>query len=332
MWKEEYRELYFNPMNEKRDIFEAQRLKLNNMPKFLFKYTKAEYAIEILKDDFIKVSDSLNANDPFEGDLLFDDKRLHITYEKDEFIKSLDSHGFELTSKEKAEITDDLDPLVKLFHILHKKGLFPPSKNLTIKEFEKHLFDEYQDFKYSHVDNINKKLKEQIVFISLSEHQDIPLLWSHYADSHRGVCIGYNILDSEYEFFEEICHPIFYVDESDFTEEINKMYEEDRNKLKLLEEPFLVKSKDWSYECEWRLLLDKNRLKVTSLIKNLSNFKKIKDGLCFIKFPKPTSVFLGLNIAEKDKKEIIGICKEREINVYQMIKGNKCYVLEYFEL
>ena len=331
MWKQKYRELYFNTTYENRDTFGALKLKLENMPNSLFKYTKAKYAIEMLNDDFIKVTNPSNANDPFEGELLFENEKLHPPYKEQMLLDAFAKLEFDLSEEDKMLIINSKEPLPKLFQILYNSGQFF-SEDVTPDEFENKLWEVNKNSKRNLVKKFNNNLKEQIVFVSLSEHFDNSLMWSHYADSHKGVCIGYDIRKSEYDFFEEICHPVFYVKDSDFTEDINQIMDDDRNKLKLLEEPFLVKSEMWKDESEWRLLFNKERLEETSKIVDLSNFIKIKEDLSFFKFPKPTCVFLGLKISEEYMEKIKRICIEREIKVYKMVKDDSKYDLSYEEV
>ena len=154
-----------------------------------------------------------------------------------------------------------------------------------------------------------------MLFVCLSESNNIIPMWAHYADNHTGVSIGYDLTDFELGS-EETCHPILYVQSSDFTEEINNIDNDDRNKLKVLEEPFLKKSQDWSYEEEWRILIDKMKLN-HALKLGFSSVMDKRGDLCFIKFPKPVCVFLGLDISAECEEEIIKICKNREITVYK---------------
>ncbi len=41
--------------------------------------------------------------------------------------------------------------------------------------------------------------KERLRICSLSETRDNPLMWAHYADGHRGVCIGVAVDEAEYD-------------------------------------------------------------------------------------------------------------------------------------
>lgn len=170
-----------------------------------------------------------------------------------------------------------------------------------------------------------------MLFVCLSESNNIIPMWAHYAGNHTGVCIGYDLTDFELGY-EETYHPILYVRNSDFTEEINNIDNDERNKLKILEEPFLKKSYDWSYEKEWRILINKMQLKQSLKSGFLSDFIDKREDLCFIKFPEPVCVFLGLNISDDCEHEIIEVCEKRGIAVYKMIKDSSRYNLSYVEI
>ena len=99
--------------------------------------------------------------------------------------------------------------------------------------------------------NLMFKFQTKHVGISCfsKKHNNI-LMWSHYADNHRGVCLKFNISDEV--FFDEF-HPVTYInrfpsfqDRSDFS---------DSNKFL-----FYIKAKDWEYESEVRVLKKPNEL------------------------------------------------------------------------
>lgn len=94
----------------------------------------------------------------------------------------------------------------------------------------------------------------------------------------------------------------------------------------------MKKSHDWSYEKEWRILIDKMKLKQALKSGFLTDFIDKRDGLCFIKFPKPACVFLGLDISDSDGKVMMKICEDRGIMVYKMIKDDSRYNLGYVEI
>lgn len=84
---------------------------------------------------------------------------------------------------------------------------------------------------------------------TLSEVNDDILMWSHYADSHRGICIGFTCRDvSHVDLFAAF--PVEYLDGNDIPE-IN-LYTTPREQIPRL--AFLQKARHWSYEKERRIL------------------------------------------------------------------------------
>lgn len=330
MWKQKYHESYFNETYDSGKPFDASLLKYENFPKSLFKYTKAEHGVKSLEDDYIKLATPLEANDPFEGDLFFEYDLLSEQYKTDLLIKQLDAPEFNLSESDKETIINSQNPLDKLIELLYEKDFYEGRK-LNFKEFKRKFMDAYKQFESYTVKNFNKELKKQIVFVSLSECNDISPMWTHYADNHEGICIEYNLCSPD-SLLDEPCHPICYVNHADYTEEINHLDNEKRNKLKLLEEPFLKKSIDWSYEKEWRILFDKTQIKATIELLNLSDFIEKRNNMYFIKFPKPPSVFLGLKISSENEIKIKKICEERDIRVYKMVKDKSGYNLNFIEI
>jgi hypothetical protein len=91
--------------------------------------------------------------------------------------------------------------------------------------------------------------------LSLSNQWNSPLMWSHYADEHRGICIGYNISRAvcespkmvDYKGRRGICisHIIDFIFNNSETskEEIERKY-------------FYTKAAQWDYEEEWRYVSD----------------------------------------------------------------------------
>lgn len=113
---------------------------------------------------------------------------------------------------------------------------------------------------------INGKLQnnQDISFCaSFAERYDDVLMWSHYANYHKGVCI-------EYEFNKEKYLPILYMSTNDIT------FHKDINAI-------FVKHSSWEQEYEWRLLAD------TGLVKEHYE----KDGF-LQNFEIPKAIHLGI--------------------------------------
>jgi hypothetical protein len=130
--------------------------------------------------------------------------------------------------------------------------------------------------------------------LSLSEISTHELMWSHYADEHKGFVIGFNI---EHQFFNQ------KISEADELRHPRKIDYRERPPVISLSntsgaELFFVKSMKWSYESEWRMLMP------------LSDSSKVIE-----KQPYPIHLFnfapesvgeviLGARISEQDKELI----------------------------
>ena len=86
--------------------------------------------------------------------------------------------------------------------------------------------------------------------LSLSEDPKNELMWSHYAEEHRGYVLGF---DSTHTYFNQKLSP------SDELRHLRKVsYTKERPKINLMNtngvDLFLTKSMKWQYELEWRII------------------------------------------------------------------------------
>ncbi len=81
--------------------------------------------------------------------------------------------------------------------------------------------------------------------LCLSESGTVPLMWSHYAESHTGVALGY---DSSARPFNQAL-PIVY---SKFRPSVDSTI---HSQEEILESTLFTKSEDWAYEREWRIVM-----------------------------------------------------------------------------
>ena len=119
------------------------------------------------------------------------------------------------------------------------------------------------------------------------------LMWAHYADSHKGVSLKFNILEDT-EFFSPMKKVIY---EEDYPE-----YDYLTNKNDFVNQMFFVKSEDWKYEEEVRILKNKS-----------GNYKFNSNSL--------KEVIFGCKISEGDKKTLTKIIR----NYYQNCKLTQAY-------
>lgn len=101
---------------------------------------------------------------------------------------------------------------------------------------------------YKQVRREIRNKKSVIGISSFSESHDLELMWAHYADQFRGICIEYNMYDllrklpDGAEFVR-----MHYDEKGPIVRRSKKPVEE------LAKKVFSVKSYRWQYEREWRL-------------------------------------------------------------------------------
>ncbi len=88
-----------------------------------------------------------------------------------------------------------------------------------------------------------------------SESYKSSLLWSHYGDRHRGICIGYSTDRTPAPKIERVIYGGGRCIKTSLL--VSAILKGDLTaRRKLDRDVLLKKSTDWSYECEWRLVGD----------------------------------------------------------------------------
>lgn len=83
-----------------------------------------------------------------------------------------------------------------------------------------------------------------------SDNWRSPVMWAHYADKHRGMCLGFDV---PHEEENRLISPVQYnIERLQFALDRTKdMYGIDGDFIRAL---MFTKSKEWAYEQEWRTL------------------------------------------------------------------------------
>jgi hypothetical protein len=98
------------------------------------------------------------------------------------------------------------------------------------------------------MEGANRNFMARSAVCSLSELGDSVLMWSHYADSHRGVCFRFKLVMDEQLMHFEFALPVVYSTQRPIIDILSD------EKEHLLENALLTKADFWAYEKEWRML------------------------------------------------------------------------------
>lgn len=278
-------------LSEKPNIKKALELKSKFVPSRMFQYKSvSSKKIESLKDDTIWFTSPLRFNDPYDFHLFIDPLKLRQVAAF-AVLQNVASES-ELASincrlQQGAEYTDILlgviDPDGRMSNIPGAEAEFRRNAQILLQK------------EVIGISAVYKRIKEKIGISCFSERNDSPLMWAHYASSHTGFCVEYDFAGSS---ISSLIYPVLYEDE---IFECSCVFDEKTKEQVMI--AALVKSKDWAYEKEWRVISTKE--------------EPIDPGFS-LSAPTPKAVYLGSFVDKAHKKEIVGICDDRGIEVFKM--------------
>ncbi|MBD5153055.1 MAG: DUF2971 domain-containing protein [Oscillibacter sp.] len=149
-----------------------------------------------------------------------------------------------------------------------------------------------------------------------SESDDSLLMWAHYANNHRGICVEYDLLEVSAKLgFSAV--PVIYSDDRTCFNFLNLQTIE-KDSLGIFIQSLTSKSPEWDYEKEWRIVRDQE-----ACGENWNDGKKgaLLEMIC------PSSVILGCAAQPEFEKEVKEYCNSNKINLYQMEKDKGKYQL-----
>ena len=147
-----------------------------------------------------------------------------------------------------------------------------------------------------------KQVLQSFGVCSFSCVNDDILMWSHYADSHRGICLEFN---REPGNILEHARPIDYPDSDDFPY-IDYWLGPTDEQIDELVKVILTKSKHWKYENEWRVIQ-----RPTDIVENYKGhpFSYTEETL--------TGVIFGHRVKEKERHTVERILSSHSVEYYE---------------
>ncbi|MES2306588.1 MAG: DUF2971 domain-containing protein [Gemmatimonadota bacterium] len=169
--------------------------------------------------------------------------------------------------------------------ILKKTPLNGQQRRARVREIARGHKDQWpQDFARA-VKQLNEAMDRQVGLFCLTAKGDDILMWSHYADAHAGICMGFSTEECDSPFRN--ARPVRYSRDLP----VCRVFAEDRNVVE--EKAMFTKADAWAYEEEWRLI----------------NFR---DGACTKRFEPRflRQVILGARIAPEVATKVIRLTEK----------------------
>lgn len=311
-WKDEFFRSLFSTASSKVKIDEAMELKYKHIPTSLFKYRRFDtkkHNINNLKNDELWFSISKDFNDPYDCLLTIRHNEIRDYFIKNSLERIYKKNNFEnfLWASDIENIKNSKNPFNEFTNCLLRKfkssGDYDENKIHTIKSVFDKLMEEINEIS----ENSFEKIQRTSMLIScLSQVKDSLLMWSHYADSHKGFCIEYDFsrLCSDNELMRGLM-PVNYLYSDklfDATEYLLPSY--DGKEINSLYTIYAAISKfsEWNYEKEWRIVLPAG----------------IDCESRSYEVPTPKAVYLGAKIDKNNEESIRQITKSKGIALYKM--------------
>ena len=176
--------------------------------------------------------------------------------------------------------------------------------------------------------------RDKTYICSLSKVHDSNPMWSYYS-KHSGICIGLDMENTRKYYNRMIgliigCHEY----EVQYRDNINR-HDTTNDSNDLLCHLFATKTREWQHEQEVRLVAYDPWASFMRLLPNQDDkdgpipWKEVRafldiGGECF------ESVYLGVNISEKDKEKVIKVARKcnPDIKIFQMTRDPKAFKLK----
>ena len=256
-------------------------MKPENYPQTIYKYRdwNDKFHKKILTENQLFLASPNSFNDPI-------DCRISKNYSLLDTDEKMIEYSEIITEKLKYEIL--------------KRGFKPEEEKLRIL---KELKTDLKSFQENDDENTFAIQDKHIGVLSMSARYDSILMWSHYADYHKGFCVGFDEDKMRNAKLFGKGGPISYT---------TKFPQIDPRDERTIETSFLQthrKAKDWEYEKEYRLT------KLFFPNEPTLNDRKVSFPNDFIK-----EIILGLKISNEHKEEIVAIAREKNIEVSQIFQ------------
>lgn len=167
-------------------------------------------------------------------------------------------------------------------------------------------------------------LKSTMGISCFSETDDSLLMWAHYANNHRGMCVEYDLMKINQQLNFTPVPIVYSKDRVCF----NMLHPDTagNDSIALFIQSITTKSEEWGYEREWRIIRDELACGDKW---DAEEKGALLDMIC------PSSITLGCAVENAFEVSVKKFCEDNRIPMYKMQKDtsqyklNKVAVLEY---
>ncbi len=324
------------------------RFSLSVMPRKLYKFfpntisksSGTNHSLEALKNNTVFLQSPILFDDPYDSTLYLDEQEFHvirvryyanlcgfryedswdisrIVYEFSVFLYPFLKSQSEL--EKVFQIKGNPNDLVDMTHQVFVLSLL----NEIIRNLDSPTAIQNAFYQALHNEYISKQtdLIKKFRISCFTTNPFSMLMWAHYADSHKGFCVEYDIPTPDEHNINLLQNllPVIYSDErvsvlNECLEDLTCPTVTEDTLSAIYKYGLLTKSVDWCYQNEWRLI-------------SLDDMLSKGNGYDCSFFPI-SKVFIGAKMSEDNRMEIIKICNDQKIPSICVLPAQSVFSME----
>jgi hypothetical protein len=291
---------------------------------YFYKYVTADVAKLILVNRTVRYSAPIRFNDPFDTQI-----DLHFPFDLEDLCEPTMERYLAAANSSTPLPNADVDPRVlvmeKFRQVRDRIGMsdrdlrveFMPAIKAGIENLKKSLPEMHLELRNRFMNNVK-------VFC-VSAICDNLLMWSHYADAHKGAVIKFLCLP---HMDNPLCvaKPIVYSDNMPVLATLEEWIDsafgfKSIDYTTLWDRLCLIKSIDWAYEQEWRVIIPDEAIG--------ADFTDLKI------YPQEVAeIIIGCRMPNRDVEDILALlsCDFAHVTATQALKSPRQFRLEFEHL
>ncbi|WP_138477122.1 DUF2971 domain-containing protein [Dyadobacter bucti] len=322
-------------------VTEMANYKTEHFPKLLYKFFgPSHHSLVSLENNLLWLNSPRSFNDPFDSYVCIE----RMTFIKKYILKELEK--MRLINKEGSIDTLSNKEMWEIRHSYSEEEICRPGNYYLNREYfgkvlSSVLSGKSENFKIL-IENLELEARQAFrktinairevdvritCFSNFEDEQELAAnttMWSHYASNHTGFCIRYS-LEKTSDFVKTGLLPVKYTSNvptlsvPNILETLNSNHKFSSNLsiAKASKKALITKSAFWSYEKEWRLMVENERV-------------DLLNNNC-IAFPYAEAIFMGCRIESSLKYHLVSFAEKSNLKVFETRPNEERFVLDIFE-
>ena len=314
-WRKELIRSLFHYSARRLQIERAFQIKDSHVPNSLYKYRQfCENHIDALSNNVLWRCSPNRFNDPYDTSVYFNiDHILIENISLEGFIQNTNMLSEGPISERPRRLQDPIRVGDWQRRVLEEIVSVEPDSMSVIPDIGAIAHSIFEQQNETNLSRFTEHLQSGFSVVSLSQVPSSILMWSHYSDAHRGFCIEYDFSSiSISDPRRRLCFPVYY--RRKLTNATRYIAKSDRGNLNNLFGLYLclLKSDEWAYEREWRIVMPTGSPYANSEIW----------------MPTPASIILGLCVDGDNERWMVEHCRRNEISLMKVRQRRDAFRLE----